>query len=339
MEHYTKIIQKIITANYANLNLDGVDLEVHIQDTLDEVVERIEFVFKGIQEERNDLSLRCTKCEDEFKQKNYLAWEVAFKQTEAFIEIIHEIINKYRESIEELDNSIQAKKKKQHDVFLQLYARTFQEFLEIFTLLKNGFPSGGMSRWRTINERVIIATFIATSSNAEEVATAFIEYANHSSEDEEISNDYYDWAKKDTRFISKINSMPQNKQKKMSTQPIKFSMIRKECPVEKIYLGESYYKFASSLIHASPKGTYHSMAEPSTNMLCVGQSSYGIAEPAIQAIHSLVQMTKFYLSVYASQELLIYIGIISKFDELLYNTYMEIEEKLKNYPIKEMPTD
>ena len=65
---------------------------------------------------------------------------------------------------------------KHHNTFtamLHIHGRALQEFLEIITLMKNGFADGAYARWRSMYELSIIASFI--TENGEKVAKEFIE--------------------------------------------------------------------------------------------------------------------------------------------------------------------
>lgn len=53
-----------------------------------------------------------------------------------------------------------------------IHGRGLQQFLEIITLMKNGFADGAYSRWRSLYELNIIASFI--SEYGEEIAEAYI---------------------------------------------------------------------------------------------------------------------------------------------------------------------
>ncbi len=334
--NYEDIVRMLIeeSIDYSDYEEFYNSREEAIKAILLDELEKIDIMFSEIQKEKEDLSFKYLTNENIFKEANYNSWKEAFEQTESFIVILEEIFYDYRKYLRTLPDNILDAKKNQYNVFFQLYARTFQEFLEIFTLLKNGFANGAYSRWRTLNERAVIATFISTSKNPEDVSEAFINSAYDF--DNESKNDYYNWAKVDLRFVERINNLPKEKRSKAISENIRFSMLKNACPTNQIYFAPNEYQFASSILHASPKGTFHSITEPNNEEnIVIGQSSLGIYEPAISAIRSLLQMTKFHFSVYGSNDIYFYIGFLSKWDELLYETYTNIYIKTKDLPIKE----
>lgn len=68
-----------------------------------------------------------------------------------------------------------------------------QEFLEIITLMKNGFADGAYARWRSMYELSIISSFII--QYGENVAKKFYEASE--------TDDRYEWARESKIFSTK----------------------------------------------------------------------------------------------------------------------------------------
>lgn len=54
-----------------------------------------------------------------------------------------------------------------------IQGRALQQFIEIITLMKNGFADGAYARWRSMYEIAIVSAFITEKGEA--VAEAFIQ--------------------------------------------------------------------------------------------------------------------------------------------------------------------
>ena len=111
--------------------------------------------------------------EDEFIIKQEQKWYKGFVASEAMYIMTLEAVEAYVNYVNDLSYE---EKFKHHNTFtamLHIHGRALQEFLEIITLMKNGFADGAYARWRSMYELSIIASFI--TENGEKVAKEFIE--------------------------------------------------------------------------------------------------------------------------------------------------------------------
>lgn len=69
-------------------------------------------------------------------------------------------------TFEELDPKLEA--------IIGLHARGIRVANEILTLLREGFPDGALSRWRTLHELAVVSTFL--TQNDAEIALRFLSY-------------------------------------------------------------------------------------------------------------------------------------------------------------------
>ena len=123
--------------------------------------------------------------EDEFIIKQEQKWYKGFVASEAMYIMTLEAVEAYVNYVNDLSYE---EKFKHHNTFtamLHIHGRALQEFLEIITLMKNGFADGAYARWRSMYELSIIASFI--TENGEKVAKEFIEASE--------SDDRYEWAR------------------------------------------------------------------------------------------------------------------------------------------------
>ena len=123
--------------------------------------------------------------EDEFIIKQEQKWYKGFVASEAMYIMTLEAVEAYVNYVNDLSYE---EKFTHHNTFtamLHIHGRALQEFLEIITLMKNGFADGAYARWRSMYELSIIASFI--TENGEKVAKEFIEASE--------SDDRYEWAR------------------------------------------------------------------------------------------------------------------------------------------------
>lgn len=133
--------------------------------------------------------------EDEFIIKQEQKWYKGFVASEAMYIMTLEAVEAYVNYVNDLSYE---EKFKHHNTFtamLHIHGRALQEFLEIITLMKNGFADGAYARWRSMYELSIIASFI--TENGEKVAKEFIEASE--------SDDRYEWARASGLFSPRKN--------------------------------------------------------------------------------------------------------------------------------------
>ena len=100
--------------------------------------------------------------EDEFIIKQEQKWYKGFVASEAMYIMTLEAVEAYVNYVNDLSYE---EKFKHHNTFtamLHIHGRALQEFLEIITLMKNGFADGAYARWRSMYELSIIASFITS---------------------------------------------------------------------------------------------------------------------------------------------------------------------------------
>lgn len=98
--------------------------------------------------------------ENEFLARHEYKWNKAFVSSEIFYIMVMKAMEGFTEHVESLDYN-----DKQHNIYtyialLHIHGRSLQQFLEITTLIKNGFADGAYARWRSMYELTVMAYFI-----------------------------------------------------------------------------------------------------------------------------------------------------------------------------------
>lgn len=183
-----------------------------------------------------------------------------------------------------------------------IHGRACQEFLEILTLMKEGFADGAYARWRSMYELCCIADFI--KEHGELIAK---QYYDHS----EIEGRSYDWTK----------GVNDNDGKPVKT----FAQVQKMCNVDQKW--KDQYDLGCLVTHASPQGTFGRMANGcSTGMIPVGRSDYGITTPAEHSAIALSWVTSIYLSLFPSLDGAAHIGVLNNWVDIIRELYFSTHD-------------
>ena len=192
-----------------------------------------------------------------------------------------------------------------------LHGRVCQMFLEILTLLRNGFGDCAYARWRSLYELTCIAYFI--KSQGEQIAKQYYEQSQC-----EIPSSDYSWT------AGAVNK---------NGKPItikRFSAIETYCDMGKIW--NDQYKLACLVTHGSPEGTFKRMSTYETqNIIPVGRSNYGIAVPAEHSAISLHLISTLFFTLFPYVDGIAYVKTIGRWvgviKEMYYTTEKEVFPK------------
>ncbi|WP_346890055.1 DUF5677 domain-containing protein [Clostridium sp. UBA1056] len=241
--------------------------------------------------------------EQEFLAIQEQKWYKAFVTSEAMYIMVLEATESYIEHVNKLS---QEELKKHHYTFTamqHIHGRAIQQFLEIITLMKNGFADGAYARWRSMYELTIIASFI--TEHGETVAEAFIQ----SSETE----DRYEWARASGIFPT-------------TKKYVSFNDIQKQCDINSSAWRQQY-DLANKTVHASPQGTFARLSNMETsNIIPVGRSDYGITTPAEHSAISLAQITTMFFAIHSSGDTVLAMKYIHNWLDVIRETYFKTHD-------------
>lgn len=243
-----------------------------------------------------------------FVKSNIIRWKDGFDALEYHIllclELGSEYNKMYRPEAHKSNNFI-------FDVVIRNHAKSCLIASEILCLLKNGYPDGAESRWRSLHEVAIISNFIR--ENGLDCAERY--WFHHITE---TMNQMKKILKHEKR-LNLIESIPSieecdlcknmvdklvNKYGKRYLEQYGWANEALGNPKAKVTFANielktgmdhwrPYYSLASHHIHASSKGMYArlGLSECSQECLLVGQSNSGMVEPAHSTAISLAQAT------------------------------------------------
>lgn len=246
--------------------------------------------------------------EDEFFAIQKQKWNRAFSASEALYVMIIEFIDDYKAYVEDLDKVLFDNKKWTYLAMRYIHGRAMQVYLEIVTLMKNGFADGAYARWRTLYELAVVCDFI--SIYGEDTAKSF----HQSSESDER---YYNWAKASGAFSS-------------SQRNITFHILEQKTNLNKESWAKEY-QLANLTVHASPQGTFKRLGNPkerNSDIIPIGHTDYGLVLPGVNAAVSLVQTTIMFGSLFVDADILLFEKIMYEWIEVVNEKYEECNKEI-----------
>ncbi|HEP1007826.1 DUF5677 domain-containing protein [Escherichia coli] len=277
---------------------------------------------------------------DEFVERNISRWAEAFDLLETLIVIC-------TESGEEFNRSYRPQAASEEDVVFDLvvrhHARACHIANEILCLLKNGFADAAQARWRALHEVAATAMFIAKHGKEcaerfyyHEVVDSYTGMLEHKKYEhrleakgptiEEIAEckvqfdllikkygkkyaDNYGWASYIFPNHNKVG----------------FGAIEKDVQLEHM---RPYYKWASQNVHTGSKAMRNrlGLCETGDDILLVGQSDSGMADPAHATAISLMQITVTLLFLKPTIDHVVISKIIQDYSDEIGNVFLKIDK-------------
>lgn len=243
--------------------------------------------------------------EQEFIAHQEQKWYRAFVASEAMYILTLETAESYSEYVKSLPKDEFQSKHWTYIVMRHIHGRALQEFLEIITLMKNGFADGAYARWRSIYELSIISSFII--QHGENVAKKFYEASE--------TDDRYEWARESKIFSTK-------------KKHITFNDIQKACNVNS-EIWKKQYNLANKTVHASPQGTFGRLCDMGTlPVIPIGRSDYGITTPGEHSAISLAQISNIFFSLFPESNTIIQMQIINHWIDVIREAYFKTHDEV-----------
>lgn len=282
--------EKYEKADFSELLLETIN------DTSNQLVANAQSVMY-----ENTLLFRCE--EAEIVARINQEWFKAFAASETMYMMVFEAVKVYSDYVKQIDDNEREKFIHKYTALKYIHGRGLQQFLEIITLMKNGFADGAYSRWRSLYELNIIASFI--SKYGEEVAEAYISSHN--------TSDRYEWARTCGEF---------NPRKKY----INFDDIRKKADFPSD-LWKHQYQLANEIVHPSSQGTFNRLGTMiDEDTITVGHTDYGLTTPGEHSAITLAQLTSLLLTVYPSGDSLVATSMINKWVDVVQEQYFKTHD-------------
>lgn len=241
----------------------------------------------------------------EFIARQEQKWYRAFVASEAMYIMILEAAEMYSEYFKTLSNEEIKPKYWTFIVMQHIHGRAMQEFLEIITLMKNGFADGAYARWRSMYELSIIGAFI--TQYGENVAKKFYEASE--------TDDRYEWARESNIFTA-------------TKKHITFNDIQKACDINTA-VWKTQYDLANKTVHASPQGTFGRLSNMGTYPLIpVGRSDYGLTTPGEHSAISLAQISAMFFAIFPESNTVLCMENIDRWLDIIREAYFKTHDEV-----------
>ena len=291
-EDVRKIIERAKAFDIKKLFQDMIEMA-----TNDTVLFMKETMFEEVMRFRAD--------EQEFIARQERKWYRAFVASEALYIMTLEVAESYSKYVKSIKEEELSPKYWTYIVMKNIHGRALQEFLEIITLMKNGFADGAYARWRSMYELAVICSFI--SQHGEGVARKFYEASE--------TDDQYDWAKESGAFPEK-------------QKHIRFSDLRNACDIS-TDIWSQQYDLANKVVHASPQGTFGRLGDMGTYpVISAGRSDYGITVPGEHSAISLVQISSMFFTLFPQSDILVQLKSITQWIDVVREAYFKTHDEI-----------
>jgi hypothetical protein len=236
---------------------------------------------------------------------------------------------------------------------LMLHARAFSVASEVEVLMHSGFADGASARWRTLHEISVTAAFLV--EHGEDAAVRYLDHfpceqlksANLYEEHQDswgegrLDAEFMAALKADVDRLAKQYGEPfrrDNGWAAAALQLKKVTFLDIERAV-KLNFMRPYYRGASEQVHASSRGAVIRtglISQDSTlEMILAGPSNYGLADPAINSSHALLNTTLSLLQVVSTVDAEVFSIILGKWLGPLARCFVKaqrgIEDREKRY--------
>lgn len=281
------------------------------------------------------------KKRSKFNSNLHKMWDRPFSLLELFIWLCYELgdsLNKELRPIAMEQNDIV------FDVLTRLHARACLTSQEVLALMRNGFASGALSRWRTLHEIAIVAAFICEKGN--EVAKQYLEheivesykaallYKKHSSKlgYEPISEEEIEELKQKRDELKRKygeNFLTQYGWASKALNKKKPSLEDLENATGLSHY-RPFYKLSSHAIHANPKGITFNIGLLNNDILLAGPTDTGMTDPGHCTAISLSQVTTLLITYKPTEKRIVQIKVLLSLVNKIGNYFFEIQKSIED---------
>lgn len=215
------------------------------------------------------------RSEDKFARKVQREWRPALQASDTMYLHVYDEIETYIGQVNALPAATRDAKTARYQALLNITARSLQIFMEVTTLLANGFADAAFGRWRSLYELGILAAFI--SHEDEPVAAAFINAKD--------TSERYDWAKKSPAL-------------KAVKRHLRFADLQDASGLDTTPWHDDYM-LANQVLHPSAQGTFQRIGDiGDADNITVGRTNFGLEAAGEHAAVSLREVCEQFFGLY-----------------------------------------
>lgn len=283
--------------------INSIDMDALLQELTDTASKDFASFFK---EKMFEIELEERAKASEFLAHQEQLWGKCFAASQTMYTITIEAAERISSYIDK--NATKEEKEERKFTYLALHhihGRACQIFLEILTLLRNGFGDCAYARWRSLYELNCIAFFIK-------------------SQGEQIAKQFYEQSQTDDQRYKTWTSGAVDK----DGNPLvidHFHRLEEYCEMGDAW--NKQYKLACLVTHGSPQGTFKRMSTYKTmNVIPVGASDYGIAVPAEHSAISLHLISALFFTIFPYADTIAYVKTLAEWVKVIQEMYYSTEK-------------
>lgn len=339
---FTKVIREIVAEIGSDVS-DPEELHRLIALALDSSVKSIDrSLVRGAAR-----MLEATRKQDQgFVERNKLRWRVGFDLLETLIVISQEtgeafIAKHAKRMVKRQDHKI--------DVLMRIHARSCLISREVLTLMIHGYADGALTRWRSLHELAVSATFLASKP----IKVSEMYMAHQSIEGHKAAEEYQ-------VYCPRLGQIPLTDEEFSELTAIRDSFVQqfgtafgKPYGWAAIAMGEKhagfrdleeqvglehlrpYYRMASHSVHGGPHGLRNALGlsdvKSASAAPLAGPSNGGMADPGHLTAISLLQTTTALLGTKLTVDESVSIKIMQRFVDRIGNALIK-SHRLKRSP-------
>lgn len=297
-------------------------------------------LYNGFDKDKDRELKYVRKYTEGFNNRLYKTWKKPIDYFESIIELIASYTYSFTETFYEeayknnnlLFNALQ-----------NIQARSLLVSRECLTLIKNGYPDGAFSRWRTIYELSVIGKLLYDENN-DDLCERYLNYYHiQEYKDEKISRErgHQDHTDESFKILKQNYDFMINKYGKdydngdygwanslFNQKKVTFKQIKDKVDMDKLY---GYYKLSSTYIHGNHKANEESLGLiPNLEKLkLVGPSNYGLSIPMQNVAISLVHISTYFFLTYSNLDVWTACSIMNKFLDKIIIESNKVQVKIE----------
>lgn len=230
------------------------------------------------------------------------------------------------------------------EALVGLHVRGCRVAREIQCLLRGGFPSGALSRWRTLHEIVVVAVFLA--EHDEDVAERYLLHSIYMTRKDIRQYERYcddlGFEPIERTVVERLSGQKEELENRfgkafLSTYGWAAEAFAHPSP-SMVDLAESvglqhlrpFTNMANHLVHAGSKGLTWSIGTPDDAAnLHSGATNYGLADPGQLTAHSLTILTTTLLAQRPTVDRLVYCYALDELSEETAHEFVSVQRDIE----------
>ncbi len=343
-ELFESTLEEMLSANDAFL--DPTDLQVAVTEMIPELAEETADAMLGRIKKSYKATLKANRREQaRFENRHIALWKEPLDLLELFIAVSREA---GEDCNRRLRNSNPINSGATVEALTRLHAKACQTSSAILILLRFGYADDANARWRSLHEIAVVGHFLR--QGGEELAQRYLlhdaiqryriacalrDYADRTNEVPLPESDFEGLKAEHDELIARFG-----KQFGKDYGWAESVLKKKDPKLSDIELfvksdhWRPYYRLASGNVHPNAHGIYFRLGlrKESDNILLVGPSNFGLADPGHSTAVSLLNITIALLMVDPTLDDFVHSSIVERLADEVGESFLQVHRKIELHP-------